>query len=421
MSNLTDLPSNHKDNADNMTENTNDTTKNTDLSPVADTTKSTDAVADEKAVETENSRLKNTDSISSKLKSTEMKRVGSEGADPESTDSESTDLESSDLESDTAIEDFFAPTKHTHLNDGFKAGYVAIVGRPNVGKSTLMNHMLGQKLSITSRKPQTTRHRIHGILSNDEMQAVFVDTPGIHRNEVRAINERMNKAAVSALVDVDLVLFVVDSDQWRDDDLLVLQKIGSTDLNVVLVINKADTLKDKGTLLPLIETFSDSFDFADIVPVSALKNQNLDRLQEVIASHLPVATPIYDTEQITDRSERFLASEIIREKIMRSAGDEVPYDLTVQIDEFKDEAAHNDPKTGRPRKACTFIDATIYVERSGQKAIVIGDKGQRIKQVGMDARKDMELLFGKKIMLTLWVKIKRGWSDDERALTSLGY
>ncbi|NYR09874.1 GTPase Era [Psychrobacter sp. BI730] len=331
------------------------------------------------------------------------------------------DAEDIALDNDMAIEEFFAPSSNARMADDFRAGYVAIVGRPNVGKSTLMNHLLGQKLSITSRKPQTTRHRIHGILSNHEMQAVFVDTPGIHRNEVRAINERMNKAAVSALVDVDLVLFVVDSDQWRDDDLLTLQKLGETNLTVVLVINKSDTLKDKGSVLPLIETFNDSFDFADIVPVSALKNQNLDRLQEVIASHLPVAAPIYDTEQITDRSERFLASEIIREKIMRSAGDEVPYDLTVQIDEFKDEPAHTDPKTGRPRKACTFIDATIYVERGGQKAIVIGDKGQRIKQVGMDARKDMEQLFGKKIMLTLWVKVKRGWSDDERALTSLGY
>lgn len=325
------------------------------------------------------------------------------------------------VESFAAIDDFFANNTALPNADTFKSGYVAIVGRPNVGKSTLMNHLLGQKLSITSRKPQTTRHRIHGILTNHEMQAVFVDTPGIHKNEVRAINERMNKAAVSALVDVDLVLFVVDADQWREDDLLTLQKLGETNLTVVLVINKADTLKDKGSVLPLIEDFSESFDFADIVPVSALKNQNLDRLQEVIAKHLPVGTPIYDSEQITDRSERFLASEIIREKIMRSAGDEVPYDLTVQIDGFKDEAAHNDPKTGRKRKACTFIDATIYVERDGQKAIVIGDKGQRIKQVGMDARKDMEQLFDKKIMLTLWVKVKKGWSDDERALTSLGY
>ncbi|SNT68982.1 GTPase Era [Psychrobacter sp. LV10R520-6] len=396
MSNRTDLPSNHQDNADNMTENPNNLTDNTDLSSVENAVEGTDSASDENNAELDS-------------------------ADLNGADLNSADLNSAEPNNDTAIEAFFAPSGHTRVDEDFKAGYVAIVGRPNVGKSTLMNHLLGQKLSITSRKPQTTRHRIHGILSNDEMQAVFVDTPGIHRNEVRAINERMNKAAVSALVDVDLVLFVVDSDQWRDDDLLVLQKLGDTELTVVLVINKADTLKDKGSILPLIETFSDSFDFADIVPVSALKSQNLDRLQEVIASHLPKAAPIYDTEQITDRSERFLASEIIREKIMRSAGDEVPYDLTVQIDEFKDEAAHMDPKTGRPRKACTFIDATIFVERSGQKAIVIGEKGQRIKQVGIDSRKDMEQLFDKKVMLTLWVKVKRGWSDDERALTSLGY
>ena len=397
MSNRTDLPLEAENNVSNINLNNS----NADKSVEDNTVKQSDIE----------------DTTQAKAKS---KLVINETTEPLSLDDSS--------ENDNAIEEFFtAPTKpkdkarHLGHSDGFKAGYVAIVGRPNVGKSTLMNHMLGQKLSITSRKPQTTRHRIHGILSNHEMQAVFVDTPGIHRNEVRAINERMNKAATSALVDVDLVLFVVDADQWRDDDLLVLQKLGETDLTVVLVINKADTLKDKGTLLPLIETFSDSFDFADIVPVSALKNQNLDRLQEVIASHLPTAEPIYNTEQITDRSERFLASEIIREKIMRSAGDEVPYDLTVQIDGFKDEPAHKDPKTGRPRKACTFIDATIYVERDGQKAIIIGDKGQRIKQVGMDARKDMEQLFDKKIMLTLWVKVKRGWSDDERALTSLGY
>lgn len=387
MSNHNDLSLNNEDNAKNMTENT-------DINSSQNMAEANDVAQDD--VKKNNARLND---ANLKIDNTE----------------------DATLENDLTIEEFFSSSNNGHIADDFRAGYVAIIGRPNVGKSTLMNHLLGQKLSITSRKPQTTRHRIHGILSNDEMQAVFVDTPGIHRKEVRAINERMNKAAISALVDVDLVLFVVDSDQWRDDDLLTLQKLSDTNLTVVLVINKADTLKNKGSVLPLIETFNESFDFADIVPVSALKNQNLDRLQEVIASHLPIADPIYDSEQITDRSERFLASEIIREKIMRSAGDEVPYDLTVQIDGFKDEAAHTDPKTGRRRKACTFIDATIYVERSGQKAIVIGDKGQRIKQVGMDARKDMEQLFDKKIMLTLWVKVKRGWSDDERALTSLGY
>lgn len=321
---------------------------------------------------------------------------------------------------DDMIAAFFenrAPT----ISDDFKSGFVAIVGRPNVGKSTLMNHLLGQKLSITSRKPQTTRHRIHGILTDDEMQIVFVDTPGIHSKEVKAINERMNKAAVSALSDVDLVLFVVDGLQWREDDLLTLEKLSATNLPVVLVINKSDTVKDKTQMLPLIEGFSESFDFADIVPVSALRGHNLDRLKEVIGQFLPVRPPIFDPEQITDRSERFLASEIIREKIMRASGDEVPYDLTVQIDTFKDEPAHKDPETGKWRKAVTFIDATIFVERAGQKTIIIGDKGSRIKQVGIDARKDMEALFDRKIMLTLWVKVKKGWSDDERALTSLGY
>lgn len=321
---------------------------------------------------------------------------------------------------DDMIATFFENSAPT-ISDDFKSGFVAIVGRSNVGKSTLMNHLLGQKLSITSRKPQTTRHRIHGILTDDEMQIVFVDTPGIHSKEVKAINERMNKAAVSALSDVDLVIFVVDGLQWREDDLLTLEKLSATNLPVVLVINKSDTVKDKSQMLPLIEGFSESFDFADIVPVSALRGHNLDRLKEVIGQFLPVRPPIFDPEQITDRSERFLASEIIREKIMRASGDEVPYDLTVQIDTFKDEPAHKDPETGKWRKAVTFIDATIFVERAGQKTIIIGDKGSRIKQVGIDARKDMEALFDRKIMLTLWVKVKKGWSDDERALTSLGY
>lgn len=317
------------------------------------------------------------------------------------------------------ISAFFEGTS-TDKHD-YKAGFVAIVGRPNVGKSTLMNHLLGQKLSITSRKPQTTRHRIHGIFTDDAMQIVFVDTPGIHSKEVKAINERMNKAAVSALSDVDLVLFVVDGLQWREDDLLTLEKLSATSLPVVLIINKSDTIKDKSQILPLIESFNQSFDFADIVPVSALRGHNLDRLKQVIGKFLPTRAAIFDAEQITDRSERFLASEIIREKIIRASGDEVPYDLTVQIDTFKDEPAHKDPETGKWRKAVTFIDATIFVERIGQKTIIIGEKGTRIKQIGIDARKDMEVLFDRKIMLTLWVKVKKGWSDDERALTSLGY
>ena len=324
-------------------------------------------------------------------------------------------------DNEDTISAFFHDNPTPVIGDDFRAGFVAIVGRPNVGKSTLMNHLLGQKLSITSRKPQTTRHRIHGILTDETMQIVFVDTPGIHKKEVKAINERMNKAAISALSDVDLVLFVVDSMQWREDDLLTLEKLSQTSLPVVLVINKADTIKQKDKLLPLMAQYQESFDFADIIPVSALRGQNLDRLQAVIGEYLPIRPPIFDPEQITDRSERFLASEIIREKIMRASGDEVPYDLTVQIDTFKDEPAHKDPETGKWRRACTFIDAIIFVERAGQKTIIIGDKGSRIKQIGTDARLDMEKLFDRKIMLTLWVKVKKGWSDDERALTSLGY
>lgn len=325
-------------------------------------------------------------------------------------------------QNDDVISEFFTPlSTESQIPADFRTGYVAIVGRPNVGKSTLMNHILGQKLSITSRKPQTTRHRIMGIHTDDAMQAIFVDTPGIHSKEVRAINERMNKAATSALVDVDVVLFVVDGLKWVSDDELVFAKLQNLTMPIIAVINKSDTVKDRTEMFGVLQKLHDTKVFSDIVPVSALRGHNLDELLRVISKYLPVGEPIYDAEQVTDRSERFLASEMIREKVMRTAGDEIPYDLTVQIDTFRDEPAHEDPKTGKWRKAVTFIDATIFVERQGQKAIIIGDKGEKIKQIGMDARQDMEAMFGKKVMLTLWVKVKRGWSDDERALTSLGY
>lgn len=302
----------------------------------------------------------------------------------------------------------------------FRAGFVAIVGRPNVGKSTLMNHLLGQKLSITSRKPQTTRHKIVGIDTRDNVQAVYVDTPGMHKKEVRAINRMMNKAATSALRDVNLVLFVVDALKWVPDDELVLEKLVHAEMPVVLVINKSDTLDNKNTLLPHIERLSTRMKFSEIVPVSALRGSNLDQLHKVIAQHLPFSPPLYGLDQITDRSSRFLVSEIIREKIMRQLGEEIPYDLTVQIESFKQEPQAV-KANGQIKAACTFIDATILVERQGQKAIVIGDKGARLKQIGVEARQDMEKLLEQKIMLTLWVKVKGGWSDDERALKSLGY
>ncbi|MDO4223232.1 MAG: GTPase Era [Acinetobacter sp.] len=325
-----------------------------------------------------------------------------------------------DVQQDDLINQFFNSSS-TSIPSDFRSGFVAIVGRPNVGKSTLMNHLLGQKLSITSRKPQTTRHKIVGIDSREKMQAVYVDTPGMHKKEVRAINKMMNKAANSALRDVNLVLFVIDGQKWTQNDELVLEKLKNAEMPVILVINKVDTLDDKKALLPLIQERIQLMNFAEIVPVSALRNQNLDHLRDTIEQYLPFAPPLYSTDQITDRSERFLASEIIREKIMRQLGEELPYDLTVQIETFKTEEPELNEKTGKLKPACTYIDATIFVERVGQKAIVIGDKGKKLKQIGMDARVDMEKMFEQKIMLSLWVKVKGGWSDDERALKSLGY
>lgn len=323
------------------------------------------------------------------------------------------------IDNNDVLNQFFS--QQNQIPADFRSGFVAIVGRPNVGKSTLMNHLLGQKLSITSRKPQTTRHKIVGIDSREKMQAVYVDTPGMHKKEVRAINKMMNKAATSALRDVNLVLFVIDGQKWTQNDELVLEKLKHADMPVILVINKVDTLDDKKVLLPLIQERIKLMNFVEIVPVSALRNHNLDHLRATIEQYLPFSPPLYSTEQITDRSERFLASEIIREKIMRQLGEELPYDLTVQIESFKTEEAEVNEKTGKLKPACTYIDATIFVERQGQKAIVIGDKGQKLKQIGIDARLDMEKMFEQKIMLSLWVKVKGGWSDDERALKSLGY
>jgi GTP-binding protein Era len=326
----------------------------------------------------------------------------------------------SDNDTKDLISQFFSE-QGTTIPADFRSGFVAIVGRPNVGKSTLMNHLLGQKLSITSRKPQTTRHKIVGIDSREKSQAVFVDTPGMHKKEVRAINKMMNRAAHSALRDVNLVLFVVDAQKWTQNDELVLEKLKNAEMPVILVINKLDTLENKNQALPLIQERAKLMNFAEIVPVSALRGANLEHLRNTIEQYLPFQPPLYSLDQITDRSERFLASEIIREKIMRQLGEELPYDLTVQIESFRTEDSVIHEKTGKLKPACTYIDATIFVDRAGQKAIVIGEKGTKLKKIGMDARTDMEKMFEQKIMLTLWVKVKGGWSDDERALKSLGY
>ncbi len=295
------------------------------------------------------------------------------------------------------------------MPDTRHSGYVAIVGRPNVGKSTLLNHLLGQKLSITSRKPQTTRHQVLGIKTEGATQIVYVDTPGLHKGGAKAINRYMNRAACSALRDVDVVVFVVDRTAWTEEDEMVLQQVRQAALPTLLVINKIDLLADKSLLLPHLQELEKKGDFRAILPLSALRRHNIEELEREITDLLPGSTHFFPEEQITDRSQRFLAAEIVREKIMRQLGDELPYAVTVEIEEFAQEGE------------TLHISALIFVERKGQKKILIGEKGSRLRSIGSDARRDMELLFDGKVMLRLWVKVKSGWSDDERALRSLGY
>ncbi|MDR9439608.1 MAG: GTPase Era [Halomonas sp.] len=291
-------------------------------------------------------------------------------------------------------------------------GFVAIVGRPNVGKSTLMNRILGQKVSITSRRPQTTRHQVMGIKTEGEAQFIYVDTPGIHimaKDRNKAINRFMNQAAVQALRDVDCVVFIIDRTRWSDEDQVVLQRLGHVEAPVILAVNKVDRLQDKASLLPWLEQVGARRDFAAIVPISAKHGTNVPELEAEVAKHLPESVHYFPEDQITDKSQRFLAAEMVREKVMRQLGDELPYQMTVEIEEFRDE--------GR----VVHVSALILVERAGQKKILIGENGERIKNIGREARLDMERVLGAKVMLNLWVKVKRGWSDDERALKSLGY
>ncbi|MEH6649313.1 MAG: GTPase Era [Motiliproteus sp.] len=290
-----------------------------------------------------------------------------------------------------------------------RCGYVAIVGRPNVGKSTLMNRILGQKLSITSRKPQTTRHQILGIKTEADVQVIYVDTPGLHKDGGKAINRYMNRAASSALRDVDIVIFIVDRNRWTDEDQAVLEKLRYSKLPVILAVNKVDRMEDKQALLPQLQQMAGLMDFAEVVPLSAKLGYNVEQLEQQVISRLPEGIHFFPEEQITDRSSRFLAAELVREKIMRQLGDELPYQITVEIEEFSHE------------NGVLHIGALILVERDGQKRILIGNKGDRIKLIGQEARIDMERLFDSKVMLKLWVKVKSGWSDDERALRTLGY
>jgi GTP-binding protein Era len=294
-------------------------------------------------------------------------------------------------------------------NETYRCGFAAIVGRPNVGKSTLLNTLLGRKISIVSPKPQTTRHRILGILTRENAQIIFVDTPGIHSGAKRAMNRHMNRAALASLQDADLNVFVVEALVWTDEDMRVLQALMNQGRPIILVINKTDKVFPKERLLPFMEELNRQGSFVEIIPLSAMKGSNLDELPAIIAKHLPLSPPHFPPEQITDRSEQFQAAEIVREKLTWRLRQELPYGLTVALEQFKEE-------DGR-----LLINAVIWVERGGQKAIVIGQGGEQLKEVGRAARLEMAHLFGKSVHLELWVKVKENWSDNETALRQLGY
>jgi GTP-binding protein Era len=290
-----------------------------------------------------------------------------------------------------------------------RCGFAAIVGRPNVGKSTLLNALLHRKVSIVSPKPQTTRHRILGILTRSEEQIIFVDTPGIHSSARRAMNRHMNRAALASLQDADVNLFVVEALSWTDEDQRVLDTLKQQKRPIILVLSKVDKVTPRERLLPFIQELSRRAEFVEVVPLSALKNSNLEQLPSIIAKHLPLSPPHFPPDQVTDRSPEFQAAEIVREKLTLRLRQELPYGLTVALEQFKEE-------DGR-----LLVNAVIWVERTGQKAIVIGQGGEQLKEVGRSARIEMSNLFGRPVHLELWVKVKENWSDNEMALKQLGY
>jgi GTPase len=290
-----------------------------------------------------------------------------------------------------------------------QSGYIAIVGRPNVGKSTLLNALLGQKISIISPKPQTTRHNLLGIKTLDNKQLIFVDTPGLQISPQKALNRIMNKNALGIVQDVDVIVFVVEGMQWRDEDEWVLQRLKNNKVPVILVVNKVDKISPRERLLPFLQKMTEKYNFAAICPLSAKDHDNLDGLEQEIISRLPENDFIFSEDQLTDKSERFLVAELIREKLMLLLGEELPYQTTVEIEQFVDE------------QNITKISGLIWVERDGQKAIVIGKGGSMLKKIGSQARQDIEKLLDKKVFLQLWVKVKADWSDNDRALRQLGY
>lgn len=294
-------------------------------------------------------------------------------------------------------------------NEKSKCGYIAIVGRPNVGKSTLLNALLGQKLSIISDKPQTTRCQILGIKTVGADQALYIDTPGLHKAEKHAMNRYMNRLASSVILDADVIVFMIEAGRFQEEDEMVLEKLKQTKATVILAINKVDALKDKSQLLPMMETLAEKFNFAHIIPLSVTKEENLAELEHEIMQFLPENPHFYPDEQVTDKNEKFQIAELIREKIIHLTGQEIPYSSTVEIEELKYEAK------------LVRINAIVWVERQGQKVIIIGKDGEKLKRIGTQARKDIQALLKKKVFLQIWVKVKDRWTDDERMLQGLGY
>jgi GTP-binding protein Era len=299
-------------------------------------------------------------------------------------------------------------TTETTSASNFRCGYIAIVGRPNVGKSTLMNTLIGAKVSITSRKAQTTRHRITGIQTYDDAQLIYVDTPGFQTRHANALNNNLNKTVTNTLISSDVILFVIEAGTFGPADQQVLDLL-PTEVPVILVINKADRVKDKAALMPFAQQVASKFNFAAIVPVSAKLRFQLDGLEKELKNILPENEAIFDADDITDRSEKFMASEIVREKLFRFVGDELPYTSTVLIEKFEQE--------GDLRR----VFAAILVERDTHKSMIIGNKGARLKEISTQARQDMEKLFGGPVYLEIWVKVKSGWADNEAGLRAYGY
>ena len=290
-----------------------------------------------------------------------------------------------------------------------KSGMISVIGRTNVGKSTFINKILGQKVFITSRKPQTTRNRLLGIKTKGHSQAVFIDTPGVHSGENRALNKYMNKVAFNSILGVDIVIFMLDSLKWTDQDQLILDRLPKDLSHVLLVINKVDLIDNKKDLLPHIKKLSSSYDFKEIIPVSSLRNQGLTTLENIIFSLLPERIHDYPEDQIADVPEKFVVSELIREKCITRVGDEIPYRISVVIDSFI------------RKESLIDISAILYVEKDTQKGILIGHKGEKLKSVGSAARKEIEKFLESKVMLRLWVKVRKNWTNDSSLLSAFGY